>query len=66
MGKLNSFVINSSRKITIGVNIKVNVKKWGRGNCFYCFFYLKVNVSLLQAKFTKIRNTRFLVFLYGN
>jgi hypothetical protein len=32
-----SFVIKPGRKLTISVKFEVNVKKWGRGNCFCCF-----------------------------
>ena len=34
-------VVPFSIKLTIGVKVEVNVKKWGRCNCFCCFFYLE-------------------------
>ena len=34
-------VVPFSIKLTIGVKVEVNVKKWGRCNCFCCFFYLQ-------------------------
>jgi hypothetical protein len=33
-----SFIIKPDRKLTIGVKLEVNIKKWGRGNCFCSSF----------------------------
>jgi hypothetical protein len=44
MAKLKSFlfVIKSGKKLTIGVNCEINVKKCGRGSCFCCFKFIGV------------------------
>jgi hypothetical protein len=49
-----SFVINSGRLLTLGVKCEVNVKKWGRGSCFCCFFFTQSSRSKFISSFNKV------------